>query len=94
VIGWANEIAQLSTEDALAFYRRWYAPNNAVLVLAGDVTAEQVRPLAEKYYGAIPAQAVPKRERAAEPEHLAPRRVTLERPRARRPTRSRSWTRS
>jgi zinc protease len=86
VIGWANEIAQLTTEDALAFYRRWYAPNNAVLVLAGDVTAAQVRPLAEKYYGAIPARAVPKRERAAEPEHLAPRRVTLESPRVRQPS--------
>jgi zinc protease len=86
VIGWANEIAQLTTEDALDFYRRWYAPNNAVLVLAGDVTAAQVRPLVEKYYGAIPARAVPKRVRAAEPEHLAPRRVTLESPRVRQPS--------
>ncbi len=53
VIGWEHEIKQLSTEGALAFYRKWYAPNNAVLVVAGDVTAEDVRPLAEKYYGPI-----------------------------------------
>ena len=86
VIGWANEIATLTTEDAIAFYRRWYAPNNAVLVLAGDVTAAEVRPLVEAAYGAVPARAVPARIRVGEPAHLAPRRVTLESPRVRQPS--------
>ena len=83
VIGWAGEIADLTTEDAIAFYRRWYAPNNAVLVLAGDVTAADVRPLAETYYGVIPARTLPARVRVREPEQLAPRRITLKNPRVR-----------
>ncbi len=83
VIGWAGEVADLTTEDVMAFYRRWYAPNNAVLVLAGDVTAADVRPLAETYYGVIPARSVPERARAREPEQFAPRRVTLKNPRVR-----------
>src|SRR3982751_811802 len=56
VIGWHQEIEKLSREDALAFYRRFYAPNNAILVIAGDVDASEVRPMVEKAYGGIPAQ--------------------------------------
>src|SRR3954471_7093108 len=56
VIGWHQEIEKLNREDALAFYKRFYAPNNATLVIAGDVNAAQVRPMAERAYGAIPAQ--------------------------------------
>lgn len=60
VIGWHQEIAKLDREDALAFYRRFYAPNNATLVIAGDIEADEVRPLAERIYGTIPAQpAIP-----------------------------------
>ena len=51
VIGWEHEMRGLSTHDALDFYHRWYAPNNAVLVIAGDVTPARVHELAEKYYG-------------------------------------------
>ena len=54
VIGWFHEIAGYTREDALEFYRDWYAPNNAVLVVAGDVTAAELRPLAEKTYGRSP----------------------------------------
>ena len=86
IIGWDHEISELSTEAALAFYRRWYAPNNAVLLIAGDVEAETVRPLAERYYGAIPARAVPARERPTEPPQHAERRVTLESPRVNLPS--------
>ena len=64
-IGWENEMEALTTADARAFYDRWYAPNNAIVVIAGDVTLDEVRPLAEKYYGAIPARAVPARERGS-----------------------------
>ncbi len=81
VIGWDHEISELNTEAALAFYRRWYAPNNAYLVIAGDVDASVVRPLAEKFYGVIPAKDVPERLRPLEPPQRAARRVTLESPR-------------
>lgn len=77
VIGWRHEIEQLSTADALAFYRRYYAPNNAILVVAGDVTAAEVLPLAEKHYGAIPRGEIVPRRRVVEPDQTAPRRVEL-----------------
>ncbi len=86
IIGWEHEMEQLTTEDALAFYRRWYAPNNAVVVISGDVTVDEVRPLAEKYYGVVPRRAVPERVRPQEPAQMAPRRVTLESPRVRQPS--------
>ena len=63
VIGWRHEIESYTREDALAFYDAWYAPNNAVLIVAGDIDAAELRPLAEKYYGAIPARPVPPRIR-------------------------------
>lgn len=91
VIGWEHEIRALTTRDALDFYERWYAPNNAILIVAGDINAEEVRPLAEKYYGAIPARAVPARRRASEPEQHAPRRVRLESERVRQPSVSISY---
>jgi zinc protease len=90
VIGWRHEIEALSREDALDWYRTYYAPNNAILVIAGDVTAAEIRPLAEKYYGAIPARQVPERVRPGEPVHHAPRQVTLESPQVQQP----SWTRT
>jgi zinc protease len=80
-IGWANEMAQLTTDDALDWYRTWYAPNNAIVVISGDVTVDQVRPLAEKYYGVIPARPLPDRARPDEPAQFAPRRVVLRSPR-------------
>src|SRR6201982_1356133 len=56
VIGWHQEIEKLDREDALAFYRRFYEPNNAILVIAGDTDVKEVRPLVEKNFGSIPAQ--------------------------------------
>src|SRR6201994_1528940 len=87
VIGWHQEIEKLGREDALAFYRRFYAPNNAILVIAGDVTVEEVRPLVEKNFGSIPAQpAIPARRiRPQEPEQVAPRTVTLADPHVEQP---------
>src|SRR5450756_2132336 len=62
VIGWYHEIEKLGREDALAFYRRFYAPNNAILVIAGDTDAAEVRPLAEQTFGKVAAQpAIPAR---------------------------------
>lgn len=89
IVGWEHEIKHLSTEDALAFYHRHYAPNNAVLIVAGDITAERLRPLAEKYYGVIPAGDMPARVRPQEPEQHAPRFVVLHDERVGQP----SWRR-
>jgi zinc protease len=78
IIGWQHEMQTYSTQDAIDFYGKYYAPNNAVLVIAGDVTTDEVKTLAEKYYGPIPKKDVKPRERLQEPEAYAPRRVTLE----------------
>ncbi|WP_431309515.1 M16 family metallopeptidase [Bradyrhizobium liaoningense] len=88
VIGWHQEIEKLDREDALAFYRRFYAPNNAILVIAGDVDAAEIRPLVERNFGSIPAQpAIPaRRVRPQEPEPAAPRTVTLADPRVEQPS--------
>jgi zinc protease len=78
VIGWRHEIEALKREDALAFYRRWYTPNNAVLVVAGDVTADQVRTMAEETYGKVePVAKIGPRNRPLEPVQEAARTVTL-----------------
>src|SRR5437762_10109395 len=83
IIGWRQEIEKLDREDALAFYKRFYAPNNAILVIAGDVDATEVRPMVERTFGDIPAQpAIPeKRVRPQEPVPAAQRTVTLSDPR-------------
>jgi zinc protease len=91
VIGWAHEIRALTTEAALAFYRAHYAPNNAILVVVGDVTADELKPLAETYYGAIPARELEPRTRPQEPPQLAARRVELAHERVRQPELSRSY---
>jgi zinc protease len=81
-IGWEHEIATLSREDALDWYNRYYTPNNAVLVVAGDVTGAEVRVLAEEIYGKVPRRAdVPPRLRPLEPEPVAARTVTHSDPR-------------
>ncbi|HEU4804313.1 MAG TPA: pitrilysin family protein [Nitrobacter sp.] len=79
VIGWHHEIEKLTREDALAFYKRFYAPNNATLVIAGDVDAQKVRPEIEKTFGQVPPQpAIPAaRIRPQEPLPVASRTVTL-----------------
>jgi zinc protease len=88
VIGWHHEIEALGREDALAFYRRFYAPNNAILVIAGDVDAAEVRPMAETTFGQVaPQPAIPeKRLRPQEPEPVAPRTVTLSDPQVEQPS--------
>ena len=76
VIGWEHDIKALNIERILAFYKRFYRPNNAILVVAGDMEAKKLKPLAEKYYGFIPAGPPIKRSRAQEPPHKSARRVT------------------
>lgn len=78
VIGWAHDIAKLSRADALAFYKRFYAPNNAMLVVVGDATVDEIRRLADETYGCIPANpAVAVRVRSPEPPHEVARRLSL-----------------
>ncbi|NJS39887.1 MAG: insulinase family protein [Rhodobacteraceae bacterium] len=78
IIGWRHEMEELSREDALDYYQRFYAPNNATLVIAGDVEPEAVRALAEKHYGPIaPSDGIIPRDRPQEPPQLAERRMTL-----------------
>ncbi len=78
VIGWMHEIAQLNRTDAVAFYNKYYSPNNAVLVVAGDVEPETVKVLAEKTYGKVPRgpELLP-RVRPVEPQQNTKRTVTL-----------------
>jgi zinc protease len=87
VIGWEHEIAAYTRDAALDFYRRHYAPNNAILVVAGDVDPATARRLAEIHYGPIPARAdLPPRARPQEPPHRAARRVELVDARVREPS--------
>jgi zinc protease len=92
VIGWQHEMEKLSREDALSFYKTYYSPNNAILVVAGDVEADQVIKLAESTYGKIKSTAErPKRVRTAEPDAIAARRVVLKDARAAKATFSRNY---
>jgi zinc protease len=91
VIGWEHEMKALTRQDALDWYARWYAPNNAMLIVAGDVSVDEVRVLAERHYGPIPRKAVPARVRAQEPPPAAARRVELRDARVRQPSWSRAW---
>ena len=89
IIGWEHEIKAITQKDLKAFYNKWYLPNNAILVVAGDITAKELRPLAIKYYSLIPSGKVPERARPSEPPHEAARRVELRDARVRQP----SWRR-
>ena len=89
IIGWPDELNGLTRDDALAFYKRWYAPNNAILIVAGDVEPAKVFALAETYYGPLKPESVPPRIRAEEPPQAGARQVTLADPRVKQP----SWTR-
>ena len=87
VIGWRQEIEKLNRDDALAFYRRFYTPNNAIVVVAGDVTPDEVKADAEETYGKVaPRAAIGPRVRPKEPVQEAPRTVTLADPRVEQPS--------
>lgn len=83
VIGWRHEIDALDLDDVTEFYARYYAPDNAILVVAGDVTPERVRELAETYYGPLEPSGNPADPLPQEPPQLAPRRILMEDPRVR-----------
>ncbi len=85
VIGWRHEIEQLNLDDALGFYARYYAPDNAILVVAGDVEPEAVKALAETYYGSLEPSGQPPEARPQEPPQLTPRRMEMRDARVRQP---------
>jgi zinc protease len=92
IIGWKHEMEQLSLDDALDFYDLYYSPNNAILVVAGDVDPDAVRALAETYYGVIPAEPnLPERIRPEEPPQRAERRITYVDQRVSQPYLTRSY---
>jgi zinc protease len=92
VIGWRQEIEKLNREDALAFYRRFYTPNNAVVVIAGDVTGAEVKALAEKTYGQVArVTEIGPRMRPQEPTPVAVRQLTMADARVAQPSLQRSY---
>ncbi|MDO9384992.1 MAG: pitrilysin family protein [Hyphomicrobiaceae bacterium] len=75
VVGWMSDLDAMTPDDAREFYRRWYVPGNAAVVVAGDVDVAEVRRLAEKYYGGIQARPVPARKPRSEPVQTGMRRL-------------------
>jgi len=92
VIGWRNQMEQLSKEDAIDFYRKHYTPANAIVVVAGDVTGPEVEKLAQEYYGKLKNTFTPQpRVRSAEPDPVAARRVIMNDPRTGSPLVQRTY---
>jgi zinc protease len=92
VIGWRPEMEKLTRDDALAFYRRFYGPNNAIVVVAGDVEPGEVHALAEQTYGKVKKlHEFAPRHRPQEPPPVAARSLTLADPRVEQPSLSRSY---
>ncbi len=80
IIGWMSDLQNMTVDDAKAWYQRWYAPNNATLVVAGDVDAKKVLALAEKYYGKHPRETLPMRKPQIEPPQRGIKRITVRAP--------------
>jgi zinc protease len=92
VIGWMHEIEDLTLDAAMDFYGEHYGPNNAILIVAGDASVEEVEALAELHYGAIPPNPnIADRARTAEPPHIAARRLEYRDPRVQNPYVIRSY---
>jgi zinc protease len=81
-IGWMEDIQGFTTEDCEAFYRTFYAPNNATVVVVGDVAEQDVLSLVQQHYGALPSSTIPARAYAKEPEQTAERRLEVQKPTA------------
>ncbi len=92
IIGWLHEIQSLDRASAQAFYETWYAPNNTILVIAGDITAEELRPLAQRYYGRLrPTRDLPERTWVSDPPNVGPMRVTHRDEKVRQPSLTRIY---
>jgi zinc protease len=80
IVGWMSDLDAMTPTDARDFFKKWYIPANAMVVIAGDVDVAQARQLAEKYYGPIPARAVPARKPRLEPQQTGLRRIDFKAP--------------
>ncbi|MBI5890117.1 MAG: insulinase family protein [Nitrosomonadales bacterium] len=80
IIGWMTDLQNMTDADALDWYKTWYAPNNATLVVAGDVKAGSVFALAQKYYGSIPEVKLPERKAVGESAQLGIKRIVVKAP--------------
>lgn len=80
VVGWMNDLENMTADDAREWYKNWYAPNNATLVVVGDVNATDVLKLAKQYFGKLKPQALPARKPQIEPEQKGERRVVVKAP--------------
>jgi zinc protease len=90
IIGWMNDLENMTAADARDWYRRWYAPNNAYVIVVGDVNKDAVFRLAEKHYGRIPARALPSRKPQLEPAQVGIKRIDVKAP-AKLPYLSMAW---
>jgi zinc protease len=77
IIGWMNDLQNMQLADARAWYEKWYAPNNATLVVAGDVKPDEVFALGEKFFGALPSRTAPARKVQIEPAQVGIKRMTV-----------------
>ena len=77
VVGWMNDLENMTADDAREWYKTWYAPNNATLVVVGDVNAQEVLKLAKQYFGPLKSHALPARKPQVEPEQRGERRVVV-----------------
>ncbi len=91
VIGWLHEMRELTREDAFDQYNEWYAPNNAILIVSGDITAKELEPLAKKHYGPIAAQTLPERKRTRPAPIVAAPRLVMEDARIGQPVIMKTW---
>jgi zinc protease len=80
IIGWMNDLEHLTAQDARDWYGRWYAPNNATLVVAGDVNADDVLALAKKYFGPLTPHVLPVRKPQDEPAQIGVKRINVKVP--------------
>ena len=80
IIGWMNDLQHMTGQDARDWYKRWYAPNNATLVVAGDVKPDEVIALAKRYFGVLPAHVLPERKPQIEPAQIGGKRIEVKAP--------------
>ncbi|MFM7622894.1 MAG: M16 family metallopeptidase [Alphaproteobacteria bacterium] len=91
IIGWMHEIQALNRQDALAFYQTYYAPNNAVVVISGDITLQDAKTLAQQHYGPLKPSVLPPKVSLSEPPHLAHWRLSMNDARVSMPTWERQY---